>query len=1170
MNNFAVRFFIMLFVTLSPLFILAQGTNNLRAKPINASHDTIVIDSLSIIAGSVLISTIDGKAVQSEKYSINFASALLIWNKDKFTPDDALNLSFIITYRVYPFLFTRAVFNKQVVFIEPDVQGNFDPFIYTYSGSDEDIFKFGGLSKNGSISRGLSFGNNQDVVVNSSLNLQLSGKLSEDVSILAAITDNNIPIQPEGNTQQIQEFDKVYIQLFTKSTHLTAGDFELERPISYFMNLTKKAQGGLLTSRFALKEKNKEIETASIGVTVSGALSKGKYSRNLINGVEGNQGPYKLTGSNGESYIIILAGTEKVYIDGKLLTRGADNDYIIDYNLGEISFTPRNMVTKDKRISIEFEYTDRNYARSMYFASTDYKGKRGVVRFNFFSEQDLRNQPLQQDLTESDKQLLYMIGDSLWLAVIPNMDSVAFSNSEVLYKMVDTTYNSILYDSIFVYSTSPDSAHYRLGFANVGQGNGNYIQVQSSANGRVFRWVAPESGQPQGTHEPVMLLISPKRSQMYTLGGDYRFGKNTKVSAEVAMTNKDENTFSPFSKYDDIGYAARFSFENRLKIGRDSIKGWSIVSGLSHDYVQQYFSPVERFRNVEFARDWNVGSINSRADEQMPGLLLGFENRKNQFVTYRFKSYLKGTIYRGFRHTLDGAYDLKNFYLTINGSYLSSQSDDYNSLYYRQKVSFSKKFKWFTIGVKEEQEHNSLLAAIGDSLTPGSFAFEEYEAFISSPDTSHTRFNANYKRRFDRMPILGTFTIVSTADDASAGVELTKNPANLLKITGTWRNLQIHDSSLSTSQRENTLLGRLEFYTRKFKKVITSNTHYEIGSGLEVKKEFSYVEVPSGQGLFMWTDYNGNGVKELNEFEVAVFTDQANYIRVFTPTNDYLRAYYSQFSEAINIEPAAVWANKKGFRKFISRFSLQANYRIERKTTNNNLLKAYNPFQSSIGDTNLLTLNSSFRGVLFFNRSNNKFGCETGYQDNRSKSLLVNGFDSRIHHVVNAGFRWNITRKLMLTADYHNGKKISRSDYFSDRDYGIQYTDMQPKFSFQPINSFRMSILYKYSYKINKEGNPREKASVHNTGLELKYNILTKGSLLVKANYILIHFNAPENNPLAYEMLEGYKMGNNLTWSLAYQRNLSENLQLNLLYDGRQSPGNKMVHVGSVQLRAYF
>lgn len=1132
--------------------------SSLRKKQVVIFGDTTTLDTLSIQAGTFKVLN---KSNFNERYILVAEKAWIIRKNSSKEPD-----TLDVEYRVFPFLFSKVYSNPNRRISTAAERGIGNPFLYTPQSRDKSQASFSGLNKSGSLSRGISVGNNQDLAVNSALNLQLSGKLSPEIDISAAITDENIPIQPDGNTQQLQDFDKVFIQLSDERSKLIVGDFQITRPESYFMNFNKRLQGGSFTTRQEVKPfKNKAPLKLKSGASI--AVARGRFARNSIQGIEGNQGPYRLKGIQNEQYIVVLSGSEKVYIDGRLLKRGQENDYIIDYNNAEISFTAKVLMTKDLRIFVEFEYTDRNYARSLVYFNQEVATERVQLKINYYLEQDSKNQPLQQQLSNEQKQALTQAGDSLSQALVPSADSVAFSPDAILYKQIDTTVAGVVYQNVLVYSTHPDSAHYRAIFTQVGINKGDYIQTSSAANGRVYLWVAPVNGIPQGTHVAKYQLVPPGKKQLTTLGVDVKLTEGLSFQTELAHSVNDKNTFSALDNEDDMGWAGRTALNYVRNIGKDSLP-WQMASSLSLEYVNRNFSPQERFRNVEFDRDWNSGFLSlSAQNEILPRFNIAFSKQNLGQISYLLTAYQKENTFNAQQHGLNATIQKKGWNINYLGSITQNKAEILDARFYRHKSLVSKEIWKVQLGYKDELEQNLLQ---NDSLDKSSYAFFDRQVFIQNRDTARQKFNVFYRQRSDDGVLNSRLKNYALAESFGVSTDWSKSESLQIRALTAVRNLYIRDTTLSSQAPERSLLNRLEVNVKGLKGSVVSSLFYEAGSGLESRKEFSYLEVQPGQGIYSWNDYNNNGIKELNEFELAAFPDQARYIRVFIPTTDFIKVYSNQFSQSLMLKAPSKWQKEKGIKKLIARISAQSALKIDGRSQTEDEVKAFNPFTYGIEDPDLISFNQALRNSLFFNRSQGKVGLEFNWQQNSNKALLNNGLESRSNRFANHRLRWNAGDRFTLNTEWRNGQKTSKADFFSTRDFSIQYFEVFPAITYQPNVKFRLNLNYKYGSKKNTMAPNGENALSQSAGVDVKYSEAEKGSFTGRLNFILIKYNGQTNTPVAFEIMEGLSNGQNYTWGISYQRTLSNNMQININYDGRKSGTAKTVHVGGVQVRLFF
>jgi hypothetical protein len=1149
-----VIFVFLIFVSaLCPL--LGQSLER-HAKELIINADTIVLDTHSLVLGSVVI-----EGISPQEFQIDYLNATLIIKNQSLK-----GKSVHIIYRTYPLKISEPTVNRPLSVIEKRLYAPVNPLSVVESVSPlKDIFNDASLATYGSLSRGILVGNAQDMSVNSNLNLQLSGKLDENIEILANITDQNIPIQTEGNSARLKDFDKIFISLKYKDlATITAGDILSQSQGTYFMKYNKQGIGLMGDVKFKTQDSN--FRSTAWRVYAGGTMAKGNFKSQKIVPQEGNQGPYKLLGDNNELYITVLAGSEKVYIDAVLLKRGEDADYVIDYNTAEVTFTARQPISKDKRIVVEFEYSDQNYAKMLFTAGTEMQQKKWTVGFHFYHEQDLKNQPVDLELTDAQRNFLAKAGNQTENSYMLNLDSSAFEQGEIRYKMVDTTVAGVHYDSVFVYSNQPDSAFYQLGFTLVGDGKGDYILANGQANGRVFVWIAPQNGSHQGNYAPVSFIPAPQRTQMYALNVVYQPFKNTFLSVNSALSNNDLNTFSSIDDAHNVGFAVKTLLESTLDLRKKKEQmpsDWQLQLKGFYEVKNANFRAIEDYRNIEFTRDYNLTDSMRTQNEHFAGLEIGFvEQNKGKISISSNALFVPQYNYLSARSNFFTDFQTRGYHVFTDVNLLNNKQLYYKTLFLQAKGSFSKIVSVLEVGMADNLELN-LYRTLTDTLMSESFASNEASFFFKSRDSlsKKVKYGLSYTNRIDGLPNDNTLLINSIAHQVTANTEIIRFLNHQLRLNAAYRYLSYNDSV-----GEKTLLVSTDYQGNFCKSAIQVGVFYEIGSGLEQKNEYSYLRVTDGKGVYQWIDYNGNGVEELDEFEVAVYADNAKYVRVWMLSNQYIKTLNNKFTASLSLRPANAWNNKKGFRKFLSYFSNLTTFQSQLKNTDKSIAAALNPFYGNVDDTSLVLINSTFRNAFSFRHS--VFSGSVIYSQNSNKTLNTSGFERSQYSNWLLTAQCNIKKMFVLRTEYHNGLKIRAYEYLNNRDYKINIHDIKGSVAFEHKNSLKITLLYQYWQKFNQLG--KENANSHIAGIEWNFNMVKRGNLLFKAEYHYIRFTGETNTSVAYEMLESLTPGHNGIFNLIFQTTIWQNLQLNLSYEGRLQENLHVKHLAGIEMRAFF
>jgi hypothetical protein len=1166
------------------LCLAACGAGRVRAQLVHtdtltATADTLLLRLPNLVPFSEQVFTANGR-LDTTAYALDYFRGRLAL-KDVRLKGQRL----VVTYRTFEnslplrTYFLRRPPGAQPDTIKPEWSFNRLPSYYRSDTARRfDFFEPSRLQRSGSISRAVTIGTNSDLAVNGDFRLQLNGTLGNDVEISAAMTDQNIPIQPSGTTQQITDFDRIFIQLRKGRYFTTFGDMDLQYKNTQFSNIFRNVQGVMVGA-----------QGGNHSWSLSGAVSKGKFNTNSFQGENGKQGPYRLQGRQNERFIIILAGSERVYINGVRMTRGEDRDYVIEYNTAQIVFTPNRVIDVNTRIVVDFEYLDQNYARTLIFGQYQgkvFKDKLGI-RASYGREADDPATTFNLTLGQRELDALRQAGAQATQASISGVDSVGYNAAEVRYIRKDTTLNAQTYRGVFVRSTDAQRAVFRVTFTFVGAGNGDYIRENNLANNNSFRWSSPDAaGRPTGDYAPIRILPAPRALQVGNLALDYDLTKHLHLYTETAVSADNPNQLSNIGRQQNVGAATRTGVRlQNLPLSQKL----SVSTDVAVQYVDRQFQNFDRVYKFEYGRDWNFNDLGGRATERLVDgttelkwqdlyrvrLGAGYRLMGDSLSTRRYSLELESKDSTGLqgKNLLVYLSTADNAQRTLN-NWLRNNGDVFYNFWRKQKPLLK-----LGTEVWIEDRRNQVN---GDDAV-GTFTFFDLKPYLRSSGKRKLQYDLSFNYRYDREFQFGAMRGKSITYKPALSINYAPSGQFGLRNTATYFNYALLDTAFLRLglQNQQSFTNQLQATVNSKNRLLQSSAFYEVATERIARQQVNFIRVNAGLGQFQWIDYNNDGIQQLNEFEIAANPLTANYIRILTPTNQLFPVVrvsvgFNLRLDFARLQSKELLASKRFLPKLVRNISSVTNARVEqRRAVPTDRLDSYwlSTANISLTDTNMLSAAISLRQDLFFYRGNPDGDFSFSYLANNARQFLNSGAEERSQQTLVARQRVNFDPARSIENTLQYGVRINQAQLFPTRNFNIQFITASPVFNYQFSRRVRVSGGYEFKYKRNTDLFNAEANAILNTHkllADARINYGERNNIIGKLELLDNQLRGAPSNSAQFELLEGLRPGRNVVWNLLFSQYLSRLLELSIIYDGRSAEGQPTLHSARFQLKAIF
>ncbi|MFZ2324714.1 MAG: hypothetical protein WAV89_13580 [Ignavibacteriaceae bacterium] len=1112
-----------------------------------------LISQVNIIPNSEQI-YLKGKRLSYRDYNFVYSSGF-------FTLSDSLPYSIfdtlIVSYKTLKFSLQKEYKRRSLVIKYDEKSGDTVRVLKAVGSGFAPEAIFGpGIQKSGSIVRGFTVGTTKDFSLNSGLRLQMSGRVSDDVEIVAALTDENTPIQPEGNTERLDELDKVFIQIKHQNVTGTFGDYQLKQKFGEFGIIDRKLQG--LTGEFSVSDVNAYVSVAS---------SRGKFNSNKFNGSDGVQGPYRLSGINNERDIVIIAGTERVYLDGIEMKRGENNDYTIEYSNATITFTPNKLITSSSRIDIDFEYSERNYSRN--FFGTGAAGKllndKLQVKFQYLREGDDQDAPIDISLSEDDKNILANAGDYKNKATksgvsLAEPDSLGVIKG--IYTKVDTVINDTSF-SYYVYSPGDSLALYNVSFTYLGDGKGDYIRQSLG----YYKFV----GIKQGSYLPITTLPMPELKQMANIIVDVKPFENVSLSIEYAGSSWDKNRLSNLDDGDNYGYARNIL----LKIDPSEIKLADInlgKAGLSYRdrFVQNRFTSLDRFNEVEFSRNYNVSNEDQSGDESLREIGINLQPVDQLLISSTAGFLSQGSSSSDRFNNIIKLSNQKEYLIEYNLDYVKSNTSTSKSSWWRHKANAYYSFWKMKSGLEFMAEDKTDKKNTIDSLISSSLKYFDYSPYIQLIDYVGISATAKYSLRDDYLPDNGI--MIKESRSITPSMELTYKGLREFNtnLVLTYRSKKYEDAFKLKGLLDNeTILIRSQSKLLLWDPLLNGDLYYEVSTQKSARLQKVFVRVEQGTGNYIYLgDLNNDGIAEENEFEPASY--DGDYIQITTSTDELFPVINLKTSTRWKLNFTKLFDKNSLAGKILTPFSSETYWRIEENSKETDYAKIYLLNFSSFQNENTTISGTNYIQQDFFIFENQQdLSFRIRFTQKKSLNEYSSGFERNYNRERSLRIKFKMVQEISIQTDIVNQVDNAIAPVNSNRIRQINSNSFASDFSYRPERNIEVG--FKLKVGRSEDSYPKKPTIIDLNSQLIRVNIsfLGTGRLRIEIERNELSANTTENT-IPYELTNSNRIGKNYYWRLNFDYRLTSYLQTTISYDGRVQGAGKIIHTAKAEARAYF